>query len=558
MSLRKREKRFLSQIDRIRELTREEERASRERFSAESEAPAKSEGSAPQGAGGPPARQGAPVPATPLPKRGAGGGSPPRLDTHGERSLTYGKDGTTSGARLRGAGTRRERQRPAVKSLAPAKLELGANQESDLPRVSPSSRKARSRLARPKLLSEAAFREKYAIELDKLHRHTLASRVRDCGQVVMRRPCNACGEPYAETIVTGSCHARACAYCARIAASKRRERLLPALLHVPEYFTARRDALYEWAQERWEKAKRSIEFHSEAIAKAHKRCEETGSEYSLRSLDWHYKQIARAEEERKRYGKQAARLGAKNKEGEREQWGWRLITLSPKWNPRNTEELTVSALAKRWDDVTKRWRKLHKELGPAVCAVVSVEMSAGGFVHLHALAFCPVFLEKNWLQEQIGQGCYVDIRALKTRRYKGLAPLAAFHKALKEAVKYAVKSTSPLSAAWLSGAKRRVVHPELAARWTVATHKRQLGRVYGELLRDAMKATEPEKPALGAEKPERKGHCWSCSAELTTEYVEETLAKAVKELGPFWAKAVRFRPALIVKAPREGGSGKPG
>ncbi len=523
MKLREREKRFLSQIARIRELTREEERASRERFSAESEAPSKGENSAPQGAGGPPARQGARAPATPPPKRGAGGGSPPRLDTQGKRSVTPGKNGTTSGLLGQSADTRKERKRLAVKPPSPA-------------------RKSRTRLARPKRLSESAFREAFASELDALGRYTLAGRVRECGQVAWKRGCQNCGEPYAEVTVTGSCQARCCPHCARIAATKRRERLLPALLHVPEYFYARREELHKQAQERWQKAYNAQAFHREKIREAQKRYAETLDQKALDAIERHSKHEARAEEERKRYGKQAARLDPNGTDKRKvEGWNWRLITLSPRWNPRNSEELTIGRLKQRWSDVTKRWAALHKELGPAVSAVVSVELSVGGFVHLHALVFCPEFLEKSWLQEQVGANCYVDIRALKTRRFDKLDPLAAFRKALKEAVKYAVKSTSPLSYAWLAGEKRRTIHPELAARWTVATHKRQLGRVYGEILRDSIACEKALNPKPCKE-PEKEAHCWQCGHVLTGEKEFCSVATAAKELGPFWARAVRWRP----------------
>jgi hypothetical protein len=51
--------------------------------------------------------------------------------------------------------------------------------------------------------------------------------------------------------------------------------------------------------------------------------------------------------------------------------------------------------------------------------------------------------------------------------------------ALSELAKYVCKSVSPKRAEWIGGEGRTVLHPTLAAAWTMATRRLQLQRWYG-------------------------------------------------------------------------------
>ena len=405
------------------------------------------------------------------PAGGQGAGSPPRLDTLAKRSVTLANN----------TGSSSEGERAGASAASRTAGNKGP-------------RRARYRLGRPVRQSEPTWRAAYVAELRKLGRRHLAERVEECGQVVASIPCSdpSCGEKHAHQTILASCSARGCCHCARESAQSRRERLLPALHKVPEFFAARRASMLAEQRERWEEARDASHFHFAKMQQAQARYEKTLGSRALASARTHKKRFEESEALREKHGFFASRLGTKNKRGDLERWDWRLITLAPQWDPRSSESYTVEGLSRRWQAIVDRWSALRAALGPAAQAVVSVELSDGGHVHLHALVFAPEYLAKPWLQAKVGPGCFVDIRKLDVQKFAHLGPQKAVERALREAVKYAVKQSSPLNGLWLAGARRKLVHPELAARWTVATHRRQLGRVYGELLRDALASCEPD------------------------------------------------------------------
>lgn len=448
-------------------------------------------------------------------RRGDGGGSPPRLDTSGKRcpsgsgSIEISASPPSGGA----AGTK-------AKSFAPVR------------------QRGRHRLARPVRQSESTWREQYASALQALGRRKSANAVRDCGTVARVHSCLHCGETHAAIFVSVSCDARACPHCARYSAQERRARLLPAVQRVAAAFAARRKQLLEARREEYAAARRAVQVHEENLLRALARLEREQLPEHERAAEHHARLLEKARERKRLSGLQAYQLDA-------QRWCWRFITLSPAWHPRLEQELTIDGLRARVEQVQARWEALYQELGSAASAVVSVELSAKGHVHLHALAWVPEYLVKEHVERVVGEGCFVDIRALKAsvRRGKDGVPRVLsveerVAKALKEGVKYACKSASPLHGAWLAGARRKLVHPELAARWTVAMAKRQLGRVYGPVLRDCLAAVE----ALEAQepKPERAPACWSCGGAVEQEGRLEATAHAARQLGPFWGRAARW------------------
>jgi hypothetical protein len=210
-------------------------------------------------------------------------------------------------------------------------------------------------------------------------------------------------------------------------------------------------------------------------------------------------------------------------------WGWKLLTLSPQWDPSMeptvaTMRARVKALWVQWDAV---WQRLACAGGGA--AIASIELSSGGHIHLHALVWAP-YIKSSFLRTVAG--CFVDLRAVsaspKLVHRKG--PQAAVESALREAVKYACKAPRT-SLEWVRGDHARVTHPALAARWATAMHGRQLGRVFG-LFRDALRAIPAPKPA---EKPQQHtAQCCHCEAPLSTCRVL-SLKKAVKR----WKGCIR-------------------
>ena len=429
---------------------------------------------------------------------GQGAGSPPRLDTSVKGYVTGLNHCASADSPTNGKGIS-------------AAAGLGS--------------KPRSRLARPVFASEAVWRRKYAAALRDLGQRKTAEAVEACCEVAASYSCTSCGEKHAHVELQPSCGARGCVHCARVQARDRRSRLLPALEKVPEYFAARRSQLHQEAQQKWQKAFERCEQLKLQIARGIEAGKDT------RRLE---KLLAKKDAERRRVGFQAARLGPKNKAGELEAWGWRFLTISPPWDPKNSEEMTVRGLRRRYEAVVRRWQGLRRALGDAVSAVVSVELNEAGFVHLHALVFCSEFLAPEWLQKVCG--CFVKLKALKPAPGQR-TPLDSAKSALVEGVKYTIKNKSPLFGAWIAGEKQEVTHYEAAARWTVAVKNRQLGRVYGSILRDAMAATKDAKPELP---PPSGRSCWACSAEVSTAPTFIPPAVIARELGRNWSAAVHW------------------
>ena len=209
-------------------------------------------------------------------------------------------------------------------------------------------------------------------------------------------------------------------------------------------------------------------------------------------------------------------------------WGWKLITIAPQWSPAAAYSYSVEGLRARLDDVRARWRALW-DSGLAVeglaAAYARVEISMGGHVHLHVLYFGP-FLVQPWAQATAG--CHVDVRAVKGDEVK---------RATREAVKYTLKSASPLRGAWVGGAHYRTPHPELAAAWVLATRHRRTVEAYGTF-RAAVHAelnttTDDEKAR------ESLRGCASCGSDDLSEPRTERVEELARRLG---VNGWRWRP----------------
>lgn len=303
----------------------------------------------------------------------------------------------------------------------------------------------------------------------------VARRLRLCGTLATVRTCNGCGDPFAQVTINAGCNVRACPFCAR-RESQERTRIVSAASDRVSNFVSVRAAAHLVALE------------ARRVELASKRATPRNVEASRR----------------------VRRASAATRAQGRGLWGWKLVTISPRWDPSDATAYTVGALRARLDDVRERWRKLWAEgLGVEglAGAYVRVELSSRGHVHLHALYFGP-WQSKAWCAR--AAGCFVDIRQIEGEG------------GVREAVKYALKSPSPMRGGWVGGETATVTHPTLAARWVVATRSKRLAEPYG-VMRDAVAAAQAcEESDDASEAPTPKA-CASCGcSDLSDEHQVKT------------------------------------
>jgi hypothetical protein len=242
----------------------------------------------------------------------------------------------------------------------------------------------------------------------------------------------------------------------------------------------------------------------------------------------------RLRDEHRRLKGRARRHLAQVEASARGRWGWRLVTVSPRWTPTSEADLTPHGLGQRVEMVQDAFRRLWDDAlsaGGLAAATLSVELSDRGHVHGHALVYGP-WLEPSHLSRVAR--CMVDVRKVRPKfkddfsvDYSSARPVveddfavgATVRDAVVEAVKYAVKLPAE-SHQWLSGKARRVVHPALAARWTLACRSRQLVTHYG-IMRDAIRAAEAmEEPDADAPPARDLVPCRHCKEPLDLAALE--------------------------------------
>lgn len=315
---------------------------------------------------------------------------------------------------------------------------------------------------------------------------TLARSLLQCGTLADVRSCRACGDAAASVEVNAGCGSRACPWCARREAHERSELVAAAAERVAGY----------------------------AALDARRRRPELAAELEALEAPGRRK-TAKRDRRRASIRRALHALGGQGVE----RWGWKLVTIAPKWDPAAAWSYGVEGLRARLEDVQAKWRELWRaglDVEGLAGAYARVENSITGHVHLHALYFGPWFSDR-WAATVAG--CFVDVRAVKARE------LAA---AVKEAVKYTLKSPSPLRGAWVAGAHYRTPHPELAASWVLATRHRRTVEAYGVFRRalSAELATQPDGSAM--EKPRACSSCGSC--ELS-DARKERVAELARVLG---------------------------
>ena len=347
-----------------------------------------------------------------------------------------------------------------------------------------------------------------------------ASALRHCGEMAMVSTCSDCGR-VGRVEVRASCHTRVCPWCQRLAADRTARDVLAATGRVPGYVSTRLAGVV--AEQLGEQARAAATRDvcaGWAIAARKRGNEELATRHDGRVLAaaHRYDLATRA-----LHGLRA-----------RDSWNWKLITVSPWRAVGDWKSYTPQGLRRAVDDVCERVATLWDaglSHGGLASLVVRVEVSSRGHVHAHCLYYGP-FVTRAWLKRIAG--CIVDVRKVKDFKHKpddddddprDVAQrredmARGIQAGVRECVKYATKVVSPLRAEWLAGTNWRVMHPELAAAWLVATRNVQLIRYRGPV-RDALAAAEvagelePEVPKeeLAAE-PEAEHVCPWCRGRL--------------------------------------------
>ena len=225
----------------------------------------------------------------------------------------------------------------------------------------------------------------------------------------------------------------------------------------------------------------------------------------------------------------------------RKGWGLKLMTFTAWRDPALPSAHTADALRSAIVAMFSGWRNCWKFLSkcPSSAAYAAIEISDGGHVHLHVLAFIP-FVVRSHLATLFADGHNAQnagsFRWAVARDGQCLDLRAANKGSVHEVVKYICKGASPLDEAWLAGeASRETLHPTLLARWEQASAGKQLRRPYGALKGLMAADSEPEK---------EEGHllqaiCPECGASGHDHYREVVFANAKAAVRALHQRGVR-------------------
>lgn len=330
-----------------------------------------------------------------------------------------------------------------------------------------------------------------------------------------------------------SCGVRGCPGCERRSAAERAARVSGAALRVSELVAHRARAAAAQLATDLDAARSSRDRWAQLAASARARHEARGRVRDLDAAEGHALRAARAEVRR-------ARLRRWTTEAQQAHtWRWRLVTVSPPWDPRRGDAYSVAGLRARLADLRARCETVWSHalaVGGLAGATLRVELSALGHVHAHVLYYGP-FQHAKHLSRLAG--CHVDVRELRAQG----DDLRAMRRAVVEATKYALKAPSGLRQQWVAGESWRVVHPELAAAWIVATRDQQLVTHRGTM-RDAIAAELACAPPTPADGPAEL-KCARCHAPVCPIGEVWDIARVARELPVAWwrerVKLIAFR-----------------
>lgn len=411
-------------------------------------------------------------------------------------------------------GGHRERRRRRGEAATP-----GARRDREQRERRKRTRGHRHRLNRPRSMGEGLWRRAVAGALGELGRPDLARGLLSCGRSVLVWSCGACGEPAASMERRIHCGLRACPDCQRWQTRERVERMVSAALRVPDFVHAQAPAVRAKLGAELAEAERLVAHHAETARRAAERLAGRRDPSGRMALEdratLERAQVAgeKAEHRRRRARRwlsNARNLGS---------WSWKMVSVSPPWDPAAEADVSVGGLQRRLADLLARVDALVAEVlsvAGLAAITVRVEFSALGHVHAHVLYFGP-WVVPSFAAEVAG--CIVDVRAATTNRKRARPTdfvADTLRDAVKECIKYAVKLGSPLSAEWLAGATRRVVHPELLARWLIATYNRNLIRHRG-VMSDALAAVDACEAKRTPAPVGLPGCCPRCKREIPAD-----------------------------------------
>lgn len=383
----------------------------------------------------------------------------------------------------------------------------------------------RHRLARPRSMGEGLWRREVAAECSALGRPDLARGLLSCGRTVMVWDCDSCGERAAWVERRIHCGLRACPDCQRWQTRERVAAMVAAALRVPDFVHARAPAVREELREELAEAERMVARHAETARRAAERLarrrDQSGTMAREDRAALDRADVAREKAEHRRSRARRWLANASNLQS----WGWKLVTVSPPRDPSSGLELSVGGLKGRLEDLLERVDALVSEVlsvGGLAAITVRVELSDTGHVHAHLLYFGP-FVVQSFASDVAG--CIVDVRKATTNKASaGDQDFVAdsIRDAVTECVKYAVKLASPLSAEWMAGAARRVVHPGLLAAWLVATYNRNLIRHRG-VMSDALAAADACEEKRTPAPAGLPGCCPRCKREIPSDQTPRSM-----------------------------------
>lgn len=188
-----------------------------------------------------------------------------------------------------------------------------------------------------------------------------------------------------------------------------------------------------------------------------------------------------------------------------EGYAWRFITLTTKYDPYDAEDLTAAALAQRVDAVGRAgervWRRLLSK-NPGSGLLRTIECGKKGHVHANLVYYGPVVTRAqveaitSKVDPCLGHAHVINTitnvgkkKGSKRKEEEGEAPEPRGSKAgLRRVARYVSKGLAHedghrvMDEDWNNGdTGARTVDPQLAARWEVATYRRQLAQRYGSL-----------------------------------------------------------------------------
>lgn len=376
---------------------------------------------------------------------------------------------------------------------------------------------------RPQRRSALGYHDGLADVLERRGAFGEARRLRGCCRVCEVRECPHCGDEAGSIRVVADCDVRGCAWCGRARALELREELGGALRRVADTLAARAPELLARAEGLAAKHAAAGDYWREQGRRAAAR--ELDGRAMARVLFCEAAATAAASRAAR------ARRAVHDLRG-RARWSWKLVTISPRWNPRDAGEYKPARLRARAADAIARFERVWRAGlcgGDGAAAVLTIECSSHGHVHAHALVFGP-WTSKSWLQRTAG--CHVDVRRVQAD------PTDAETWGLQEALKYALKVPSVGNTAWIAGKRFTVPHVELAASWCLALRRFRTLRAFG-LAVDCI-AAERAADDTGDEAPGLT--CWNCRAVLTEALAtRECVQTIARDLG-----ATRWEARLTV------------